>query len=188
MVVLHPQPVGIDKEIDNIQQSIYPLLLSAWNMQDSEYMCYGRCYRNLRNTEYYPEVFTVKNDYKEVLLDDKLKALSFFGIADNTGIKGASLTTVAHVIFFVNLEKVKPLLATRGDNEARQDAHDALKRRISTITGMTIGIASVLNEYTGWRKSLMNGDMHPFHCFRFDFQLVYSRNNICNNLNYLKWQ
>ena len=46
------------------------------------------------------------------------------------------------------------------------------------FTGIRTGIDNVLEEYPGSirDKGLRFRDMHPFHCFRFDFNLNYNIN------------
>lgn len=185
-------PVGLDWYIQQLQTKLHSSLRTAWGtggelLTTTEYECYGRCYRNKKDDGYVAEVYTTGNDYKEVYWNDKLSAISFFGISDS--IKTASVassTTDIHLVFFVNLAKLKPEITHRADEEVRMDVYNAIGKISNgfTFKGVELWIENVLKEYPGSRRNdrLKVVDMHPVHCFRFDFSLLYNQNQNCQTI------
>lgn len=178
MVVLKDNPQGVDKAIQALQVLLYEYLSAAWEVSD--YMCYGRCYRNQTKDGYVPEVFIGGKDYKENFLDDRLSAISFFGYEKNT--MGLVNKAEVHLIFCVNTKTLKAGISHRADEEVRSDVERALGQFLygTTITTL-IGLQRVFQEYNGWNRneSMKYRDMHPHHCFRINFQLAYEINNNC---------
>jgi len=175
------QPVGIDIPIQRLQQYLHDQLLDTWQLATGQYQCYGRCYRNQLENGYVAEVYTGNNEYKEVYLDDRYAVMSFFGLTGNIDFKVVN-TAKVHLIFFVNIETLKQVLH-RGDEEVRKDVQTIVQNGYQgfILKGVRLGIDEVFEEYAGTRlteKENMNGikfrDMHPFHCFRFDFEILYN--------------
>lgn len=166
---------GIDEHIDKLQSLINSKLITAWSIADDTYKCYPRCYRNAEDNGYIAENYEGAGEYKEVYLDDTLKAISFFGIGNNIPA-GAESKAEIHLVFFVNIDKVKPG-SDRRDEEVRLDVYKILNRELFgfQVKGIITGLENVLREYPGSRRDdrLKNVDMHPFHCFRFDLELTY---------------
>jgi len=180
MIFLKTPPIGVDIPIQYLQQALFDQLKVVWNIGDADYNCYGRAYRNQKEDGYIPEVFTGGKEYKEVYVDDKIAALSFFGVSGGREIDFSMVSTDAHLIFFVDLPKLRTV-AWRPDEEARMDVYRIIDLRGVmgwNLTSMTTGIDNVFREYTGYRSvdSIKIRDMHPFHCFRFDFELKYDKN------------
>lgn len=174
-------PKGIDVPIRKFQEKLHGLLLTAWGIETALYQSYARCYRNKKGTGYVAEVYTGSNEYKEVYWNDSFNAISFFGIGNT--ISHEKIETVdVHLVFFVNLEKLKPALTNRGDEEVRLDVLNAVQTNNFGFryTGVELGIENVLKEYPGsYRDGRLNAvDMHPVHCFRLNFSLTYNK-NIC---------
>lgn len=172
-------PKGIDKQIQKLQEYLYTKLLAKWAITDDDWQCYGRAYRNQKDKGFIPEVYTAAGDYEEVFPDDKLSVLSFFGVGDS--FKGSySLTGPVFLIFFVNIDDLKTL-AHRGDEEIRLDVQQICSQVDFGfyMTGIQTGIDNVYKEYPGMRRDegLRARDMHPFHCFRIDFELTYEPQN-----------
>lgn len=171
----------MDWHIQEAQKQLHRQLLISWG-SDVKYNCYGRCYRNKKDEGYIAEVHTGGNEYKEVYYDDQVSAISFFGISDK--IKNDVQNQVnIHLVFFVNLVKLKPLITHRADEEVRQDVFKALGSSSFGLTfqGVDLWLENVLKEYTGSRNGqrLKAVDMHPVHCFRFNYNLTYNPNKIC---------
>lgn len=175
-------PVGIDAYIQRLQVKMYAALSKKWNTTDATYNCYPRVYRNQDKTNgYVAQPYLGNNEYGgDVYLDDTVSATSFFGIGieepeDEFGMNKVN----AHLIFFVNLSKIKPG-TDRNDLEARIDVQTILdtigKSRGFIPTKQTTGIEKILNEYPGTKLTILKDkfpDMHPNHCFRFDMTLNY---------------
>lgn len=188
MLTVVANPVGIDIPVKKLQEKIHRELMVKWGLdpndsiQNARYECYGRCYRNRKQTGYVAEVYIGNSNYKDVYWNDELNAISFFGIGSSVRNKINDQTDV-HLIFFVNLEKLKPSLTNRADEEVRLDVLNTIGKFNFgfTYTGFELGIENVLREYPGSYRSerLKYVDMHPVHCFRLNFTLTYNINKIC---------
>jgi hypothetical protein len=183
MLITKNNPVGIDAVIDKVQRKMFAALSETWPA-GIKYDCYPRCYRNKKDNGYIAEVFLsgTKKDYKEAYWDDKLAALSFFGI-DPTIDLGDGNKALIHVVFFVDLKKLKPNVSERADEEVRLDVQKILQKQIAAtrLLRVTTGLENVLKEYPGsYRDERLKAvDMHPVHCFRFDIEVRYSPLNRC---------
>lgn len=174
---------GIDKPIDGLQRMLYPKIVTAWGVvsgSSSDYNSYSRVYRNQTEDGYIPEVYTGSKEYKEVLVNDKIKALSFFSVGETIDYRGNELQANVSLIFFVNLAKINPS-AERADELTRQQIIQMVQGSKAfgfSFTGVETGIDSVLREYDGIRKSqgVKYRDTHPFHCFKLNFELRYKSN------------
>lgn len=174
-----PNPKGLDIHIGKVQSFIYGRLKSLWNVTDASFDCYARAYRNQTADGYIPEVYKGSKEYKEVFFDDKLAAISFFGVAENIRYTMATATAPVYLIFMVDLSKIKS-----GDYRMDEEAHVDVQKLFQpgrsgfNMTGFSTGIDSVFKEYSGWRKEqgMKFRDMHPLHCFRIDFLVSYDIN------------
>ena len=186
MLIVKSKPVGIDIPIRKLQEFLHSRLMGLWGLDpdtDSEnklYESYGRCYRNKKDNGFIAEVYTGANQYKEVYWNDKLRAISFFGTSNSIVHDKAEKTDV-HLVFFVNLAKLKPSIAHRADEEVRLDVLKSIGsfKYGFRFTGVDLGLENVLKEYPGSRRDdrLKAVDMHPVHCFRINFSLIYNKNN-----------
>lgn len=166
---------------------LYPQLKKIWGIaNDADYDCHGRAYRNQSPDGYIPEVFAGmgnvagKEEYKEVLFNDSLKALSFFGLGGVTGYDKGSTAAPIWLIFLVNVPALKPNIPWRADEEIRNDVEKLCQtnRFAFQLTDFIIGIDQVFKEYSGWRikEGMKFRDMHPNHCFRLNFNLLFDIN------------
>lgn len=175
---------GVDAPIDGLQRMLYPKIVAAWGLDansDKHYNSYSRAYRNQTEDGYIPEVYKSGKEYKEVLLNDKIKALSFFSVGETTNFEGNQLLSQVSILFFVNLTQLN-LPEGREDEMARQQIIQlvqGIKAFGFTFTGVETGFDNVLREYDGLRKNpgMKYRDMHPFHCFKINFDLRYK--SIC---------
>lgn len=186
MIWTKPSPVGIDIPVQSFQVFLYGQLKQVWGItNDTDYDCHGRAYKNQTADGYIPEVFTGvgtdpnQPDYKEVLVNDNLKALSFFALGDiTTYAPNGSTTAPVSLTFLVNVPALKPLITYRGDEEIRSDVERVCRidRAGFRMNEIVIGYDSVFKEYSGWRKKegMKFRDMHPWHCFRLNFATLYS--------------
>lgn len=184
MLTVINTPVGIDVPIRKLQEKLHRELMVKWNLdplvstENALYESYGRVYRNRKANGYVAEIFTSSNEYKDVYWNDNLYAISFFGTG--TTVKAGEKAEV-HLVFFVNLAKLKPTLTNRADEEVRLDVLNIIQKFKFgfTYNGLDLGIENVLREYPGsYREErLRNVDMHPVHCFRLNFSLIYNKNN-----------
>lgn len=183
MLITKTNPAGVDVPIQHVQEFLHARLLALWEISDASlYRSYGRCYRNKQDFGYVAENYEGGNEYKEVYWDDNLTAISFFGTGTTVVHDKIKEKADVHLVFFVNLAKVKPAIGHRADEEVHRDLLRLIGETIHglTYTGLDTGIDNVLREYPGSRrdKRLLAVDMHPVHCFRLNFSLLYSK-NIC---------
>lgn len=182
MLITKTNPVGIDVAIQKLQTFLHNKLTGVvlWN-NATTYKCYGRCYRNKKDTGYIAENYEGGIEYKEVYWDDSLSAVSFFGVSGQIKHDIKEQVSV-HLVFFVNLKKLKPAINHRADEEVHKDILQLIGNTLFDFeyTGMEFSIENVLREYPGSRRDdwLKFVDMHPVHCFRLNFDLVYDK-NIC---------
>jgi hypothetical protein len=187
MMFTKTSPVGIDIPVQRFQQFLYPVLKKAWGIQnDADYDSHGRAYRNQTEDGYIPEVFVgVGNDpnqpdHKDVFLDDCKKAISFFSIGEITRYNAGNTAAPVSLVYLVNVPMLKPTITYRGDEEIRNDVEKlCLTPRCGfRLTEIVIGIDQVFKEYSGWRKTkgMKFRDMHPNHCFRLNFSLLFDIN------------
>ena len=83
----------------------------------------------------------------------------------------------------MNLQKLRPEITHRADEEIRQDVLQAVGKSSfgMTFKSVDLWIENVLKEYPGSRRDerLKAVDMHPVHCFRYNYTLLYNPNKIC---------
>ncbi len=184
-------PKGIDVPIRKLQEKLHASLMSKWGLdvnnpdQNILYQSYGRCYRNKKDDGYIAEVYKGNNEYKEVYWDDSLYAISFFGISNELLHDKAEKSEV-HLVFFVNLDKLKPDVSHRADEEVRLDVLSIIGYSLFGFNykSVSLSIENVLKEYPGSRRDdrLKFVDMHPIHCFRINLSLIYNINNCFQKL------
>lgn len=175
-------PIGMDYHIQQLQNKLHAELLTIWGIDTALYECYDRCYRNKKDEGYTAEFFEGGKNYKEVYWDDKLAAVSFFGQSGEITRDVKSIADV-HLVFFVNLLKLKPSITHRADAEVRTDVENIVGRYSNGFTyeGMELWLENVLSDYSGSRRDnrLKTVDMHPIHCFKLNFTLRYDPNKTC---------
>lgn len=183
MVIQKTNPKGIDLVIQNYQGLLHTYLLKKWGLEgdkSNQYECYGRAYRNRKGAGYVAEVYTAGNEYKEVHHDDRLAALSFFGESERIEDGKAEI----HLVFFVNLTKIKPAILHRADEEAHNDVIQFALKGYQGFEFISLEQWSenVLREYPGTLSNLQVNagsdsvkiDLHPYHCFRINLNLLYT--------------
>ena len=175
---------GIDVNIDGLQRALYPKLVSLWGLNaqsNTDYNSHARAYRNqTKDDGFVPEIYTDGGEYKEVYVDDRIKALSFFTVSDTVDFSDNLLKADVSLIFFVDLSKIAPG-EDRNDEVVRQQVIRLVqgKRWFNfSFTGVQTGIESVFREFSGLRRSVgvKYRDMYPFHCFRINFSVTYKSN------------
>ena len=155
----------------------------TWGINnDTAWDCYGRAYRNQTADGLTPEVYKGNGEYKDVYWDDSLKVLSFFNVGENIKFQNLSATASVSLIMMVNVSKLKPSSTVRNDEEIRNQIQKfcRVNRFTFEMNSFETGIDNVFKEFSGWRKSdgMKFKDLHPWHCFRINFSVVY---NIENN-------
>ena len=176
---------GIDQPIQKLQSNLYAYLLNKWNLTSDTYSAYGRSYRNKVTDGYRPEAF-IGGDYKALVYDDTVSAMSFFALVDpENSVQGYSNETVG-IIFCMNLSKCKPNNNSQMlDEQAINDVTDFINR---SGNGFTLKkkyryVDHVFDLYSGqWKKDMMDRvSRYPMFCFRLDLTVPYnsSLNQYC---------
>lgn len=183
MLVSIDNPTGMDAHVYNVQKHIYSRLKTAWGIvNDTDYECYGRVYRNKKDNQFVAELYAGKGEYKDVYWDDRKAAISWFGTGSNISFDVQN-TVPFHLVFFVNLSKLKPNVLHRADEQVRNDVQKLFGKSLYGFSyqNMELWLDNVLKEYPGTRrdKSLLAVDMQPVHCFRLNLTLMYSINKNC---------
>lgn len=174
---------GLDVAIDGLQRKLYLAIVSLWGLDATsakDYNSYARAYKNQSESGLVPEVFVKGMEYKEVMLDDKIKALSFFSIGDSITFDNNLSKAKVALIFFVDLSKVSSG-QNRNDELVRQQVVKLVQGNKNfgfSFDGVEIGVDLSLKDYAGARKNigLKYRDMQPYHCFRLNFTLQYKTN------------
>jgi hypothetical protein len=186
MVISIENPVGINVPVKSLQTELNKQLSTKWGLtgeNDPAYEAYGLIYRNKKDAGYIAEAYAGNSEYKEVYWNDELSAISWFGQSGPVEFDTRNKVKV-HLIFFVNIAKLKPAIAHRGDEEIRTDVRNIIGRGLYGFSydSTELWIENVLREYPGSRRDnrLKAVDMHPIHCFRLNLTLIYSNSN-CNN-------
>lgn len=168
---------GIDIYIGKLQNALYNKLISAWPI-GTVYNSYPRCYRYTKEGKYY---VVFKNDdssseYKDILWDDKLDALSFFGF-DKTIRRGTRHETSCHFVLMCNLKKLKPNSLGRADEEIRSDLSTIIGKCLYSFHYVSVEteVENVFREYPGSRELIKNVlNNHPLFCLRINLNIAYN--------------
>ena len=165
--------VGIDVDIERVRLHFENNL---WTDKNCEF--YGRVYPNVKGQDngILPDVWdTTLNDYKEVLLDDKLDCIAFFYVDPNRTLINADVS----IIFAVNVKNIYSSYSTRETERAMRDANIELQNAgiAFNIENVVTGIDAV-EEFTFTNQNKM--DMHPFYLFRFECEANYDFNAPCD--------
>lgn len=189
--VVLPNPMGVDRLIQGLQVRLYNRLLQVWGVSAEEYRCYGRAYRNRTNDGYIPEFYDAEKgcyvasdgsgNQGGLFYDDRLAAVSFFGLADPVTVKGGVSVARMQLMFFVNLDRITPggiadAQGQRLDDIAVQDVQNYIQSNGNnfTVTAVYKDIDKVLERYSGALKNrALRDNMHPRLCFRLDLELRY---------------
>jgi hypothetical protein len=185
MLIQSPSPVGKDVAIQSLQSKIHAALLTTWGLSSSDYACYDRCYANKKDGSYIAEVYVSAGEYKEVYYDDTYAAVSFFGVSERETFN-STMSVPVHLIFMVDLARVKPSNVNRADEEVKVDVLNIIGAHSHgfVFQGIESRVDNCLKEYPGTRRGMSKMDMHPLLMFRVNLLLNYDK-NICSNFNLL---
>lgn len=138
-------PVGIDKQIQKLQNQIYT------GLGFTNFDGYGRAYL-LKNTEdkVVPHHYVAgsNGEYQEILYNDEINGHFFFLDSSETKpFSGVHVETEVSIYFFLNLEKLKPSITHKADEEIREQIMGILERfRYFQFTNMVKG-EDALNDF-----------------------------------------
>ena len=174
MLIQKSNPVGIDYVISQLQKKVYDFLTVKKGF--TKYDSYERAYVNPKGTSEIPEVYVGKNEYKEVLFNDKFNITSFFVVDDKRNYdkeNARGFIQNVSLIFQCNLKALYPSITHRADEEFNKDAFNALKYAYSgiDINEMITGIDNVYSDFDKTRLEYV--DMSSFHIVKLNFDLTY---------------
>lgn len=118
-------PTGIDKPIQRLQGLIYSGL-GYPNING-----FGRAYVIEKDQKKLPVRYIdgSKTDYEEILFNDEVNGHFFFlDKNETTPIGGGTFETDIEIIFFINIEKLKPNVTHRADEEIRSEIVELITR------------------------------------------------------------
>lgn len=171
----------MDRPIQKFQIRLYQAIKDYFCFDDGDYESYGRVYRNQTKDGYIPEAYNTRDEYKEVLFDDTNKLQSFFGVGERSEAEGANQLTPVHLVFHADLCKIYEGqdIPHRPDEELRTTIMNIIRNKIGygfKLINMETGVDNVFKEYSGTRikDGMKYRDMHPLHCFRFNFDVRYA--------------
>lgn len=174
---IRTNPKGIDSKIQQLQNAMYPYLCAKWGITDNEYECYGRCYRlDDGQGNYSPAAYTTGIEYQSMVMNDKVKAQSFFDVAETVkvGLDKRNTATIYLLFHIPNLKAIYATDADRCDELVRNDVANFCNTLFGfNLTAIQIGSKKALSEFTGQiKKNQVTLDMQPRHIFRLDFTLA----------------
>ena len=117
--------VGLDKEINHLQDWLYDQLTTVFSWSD--YECYGRAYLNKSPRDEKKNIFEVATngkDYSEITMDDMHAVTSFFYKKKQ---EHTDITKATVILFFnINLKKLLNQSGERMDEDALMDILNVL--------------------------------------------------------------
>lgn len=158
---LKENPVGIDKEIQKIQQKLYSKL-NYTNMD-----AFGRIYFVDVDNKTIPATLSGDN-YSEILINNQ-NAVFFFIVDDTTENVNTDPKTDVDILFLLDVKKLKRTISHRADEEATIDIIDALKPcrkfKIETIVRGKNALEDIFSNLI---------DMQPYHFVRIKGNMTYN--------------
>jgi len=154
-----PNPIGLDARIQQLQVDFGATLFEGLN-----YESYGRAFLNTRDTIRVPEVYVGDGEYKEVLADDNLDALSFFLPDSSIPFEKNEGNAIVGIYFFVRLQTN----VYRPVEEVHRDVLNRIQSSPFRVIRLVTGEESVDAFLDAVRVN-----MQPYYCFRFDAQVTF---------------
>ncbi|QQO97045.1 hypothetical protein Nekkels1_43 [Cellulophaga phage Nekkels_1] len=169
--ILKDNPVGIDSKINQVQKSIYPILVSKWG----EFDLYGRVYKIVKGNKTSLEIYVGNGEYKKILFSEGNKM--FFIQGDKPTFKDGFFNNSIWIISILNIEKIKNIIH-RADEEVHNDLITSLSSVFSfnDIIGLEYGMNNIkrivedVYDYGTFKAS----DIHPYHVFSVELNVQYS--------------
>lgn len=174
MLVPRTQLVGVDKPIDGLQRYVFKHVLDEFGaVNDLQYTSYSRVYRNLSAAgKVIPEAYMGNGNYSENFHDDKLDILSFFDVSEQVKFDGRFIVDVSQ-IYMVNLSRLNPS-DDRADEVVRMKIYRIVEHGMNfgmLLKGFDHGIKRTFADYD--QEVIKHTNLHPFHCFKFNFEVQY---------------
>lgn len=171
--------IGIDKEIQSIQNVLYDSLIAKWvNDLDG----HGRVYKNIdQEGKMFPQWYMGQREYKDVYYNDRYSGVFMFVDGDNHTTEDEVVYSAdVKVVFMLDLSRVLPSEVDRADMFAQNDVVEILRNNAFNrfkITGITKGVKNVFQGFNTERIKFT--DMQPYHCFSVNLNLTYYLTDKC---------
>jgi len=171
MVVAQTNTYGIDKQLKRVQDYFDEKFASVW---DGTIIIYGRAIETTENDAKRLEVYTDKNDYQRLTINDRISGSIVFKVNDRL-IDENRLKAGIDVIFMVNVKDVEGT-GVYMDEKALMNAYKIVSNcgLLENVTDIKVGIDAVFSGYD--TEGIEHRDMSPFHVFSFTTQLEYFEN------------
>lgn len=174
-------PEGVDVAIDELQKDLFLGLTTKFGWRD--YDSYHRAYRNKKEKDTLPEIYTSKGDYKEVLFNDNETVTSFFLSDEKRAYDSGKFifSQGVSIIFQANLSKLFPDIIHRADEELIANVIKTIKNKFwdSQLIEVITGVDKVYESLKIANEKHYYDDMSNFSISRFNFKMLYSITN-CN--------
>jgi len=161
MIYERTDPVGIDKVVNRIQNTIYNYIQTQWSLSESQIISFGRVHKITGKNDALRWYDTDYKTYDMLLESDK--AVLFFFIASESSAFSSLHEREVYLYMFVNLSTVKDSITHRADEEVKMDIYDRLKP-MEAFGGF--GEMDLPNF-----NSKM--DVQPYHAFKIILNLRY---------------
>jgi hypothetical protein len=174
-------PIGIDKEVQKIQNYLHGSLVESWGDIDA----YGRVYKNRKQLGFIPEVYKGRNEYLDAFYDDSENAkgiMFFLENHDHQSADGVVFKTRIKICFMLNLDEIGYDDDERADVVVQEKVVSILNKSAInnfTITGLEKTVRNVFYGYT-YTDVELETDMHPLHTFAIIGDLEYYLTEKCN--------
>jgi len=175
-------PVGLDVQIQNLQEYLYDRLSIIWTCSIEGY---GRVYSDNVNGSIIPRWYNSDGEYKDVLHNDTIKGVHFFFIENDyaSNIPNTNLFTsnVDLIVIVDDITSVKPNVVEYADEEILADVRGLIKKGFE-ITSVTKGE----NALDGFDISKVHF-VHPYHVFKISMNIDYKPSRcVVNNFQSLR--
>jgi len=176
MLIAKVNPTGIDESISKIQSRIYSLLTTKYGW--TNYECYPRVYLNPREDGLIPEYYQGKNEYKDVLYNDKFNVTSFFIVGGTRSYVGGKFTQKISLIFQADITKLYTSIPHRADEEMHRDIYLSVNKTVwnQYITSIITGLDQVFNDVnipSKMKEKLKIKDMSNYHIVKIDLEVPF---------------
>lgn len=177
-LILKTNAVGIDAEIDRLQNRLFDLLsddIVNWD-------CNHRIYEIPKDGKMTPHRYKSNDEYDEVFMNDNFACTSFFMVGSESDVSDGNPRFDVSIIFQTLLNKVFPDIVHRADEEMKSLVYNAINKTVyrDQLVKITTGIDGVYREFD--KSQIELNDMSKYHVMRFDFKNIgYSPLECCEN-------
>jgi len=129
MIYLKTSPVGLDVQIQKLQQHLYDKLGALWSCDID---AYGRVYKDNDKDSTKPRYYNNNGEYKELLTNDSVKGVHFFFIENDetSNLPDVHLysSNVDLIVIVDDIRTVKPNVNHYADEEIKEDVRNNIRK------------------------------------------------------------